>query len=244
MNIHGRGAAFAALFCASAAALADGYTGDLGAGLFARQGTYKGESTQASVLPYVYGQWGRLFGRVDTFGVQALPWGYGHLEIGTRIQLDGMESDTLKNAGVRERKNSRLLGLSSFQHTPVGAVSLALMRDFGDSKGIVADASWIGRIQAAPWLTLYPEVGLEVLSTKYTAYYFGTQAGEGGFAAHTPGTALNPYVALHTSSPLADRWNLAFTLRNKALDEGIGKSPLVARTERWNAYVAVSYEFK
>lgn len=243
MNVHYGIATLAALFCASTVR-ADGYTGDLGLGLFSRQGTYKGESTQTSVLPYVYGQWGRFFGRVDTFGFQALPLGYGHLEIGTRVLLDGMDSDTLKNLGVRERKSSRLLGLSSFQTTPVGAVSLALMRDFGDSKGIVADASWIGRIKAAPWLTVYPEIGLEVLSAKYTAYYFGTYEGEGGFAAHTPGMALNPYVAIHTSSPLAERWNLAFTLRNKALDEGIGKSPLAARTERWNAYVAVSYEFK
>lgn len=244
MTHRRRIAAFAALLAASAGASADGYKGDLGLGVFSRQGTYKGESTQTSVLPFVWGQWGRFFGRVDTFGVEVLPFGYGHLEIGTRVLLDGMDSETLKNAGVRERRHSRPFGFSSFQRTPLGAVSLALMRDLGDSKGWIADASWIGRIEAAPWLKIYPEVGLEMLSEKYTAYYFGTYEGEGGFAAHTPGRAFNPYVAIHTSSPLSGHWNLAFTLRNKALDEGIGKSPLAARTGRWNAYVAVSYEFK
>ncbi len=244
MTRHQGALAFAALLATSAGAWADGYTGDIGLGIFSRQGTYKGESTQTSVLPYVWGQWGRFFGRVDTFGFEVLPLGHGHLELATRVLLDGMDSDTLSSAGVRERRHSRPFGLSSFQRTPWGAVSLALMRDFGDSKGWIADASWIGRIEAAPWLKIYPEVGLEMLSEKYTAYYFGTYEGEGGFAAYSPGRALNPYVAIHTSSPLGGHWNLAFTLRNKALDEGIGQSPLTARTGRWNAYVAVSYEFK
>jgi MipA family protein len=232
-----------ALF-ASSAALADGYTGDLGLGIFSRQGIYRGESTQTDVLPYVYGQWGRLFGRVDTFGFQALPLGHGFLEISTRIVQDHMESDSLNNAGVRERKNSRLLGLSTFQTTPIGAVSIALMQDVGDSKGQIADASWIGAFKATSWLSIYPELGLEVLSGKYTDYYYGVQAGEGGHAAYKAGLALNPYFAIHTSTPLAPKWNLAVTLRNKALDKEISDSPIVGRTSRWNAYVAVSYQFE
>ncbi|MBU1236680.1 MAG: MipA/OmpV family protein [Gammaproteobacteria bacterium] len=232
-----------ALF-SSPAALAEGYTGDLGLGVFSRQGIYRGESTQTDVLPYVYGEWGSFFGRVDTFGYRVMPLGHGFLEIGTRIVQDQMESDSLKQAGVRERNNSRLLGVSTFQFTPIGAVQVSLMQDFGDSEGMLADASWIGRIKAADWLTLYPELGVELLSSKYTAYYFGTDAGEGGHPAYEPGMALNPYLAIHTSSPLAENWNLAFTLRNKALDEEISNSPIVGRNSRWNAYVAVSYEFK
>ncbi len=234
----------AGLLASSAALAADGYTGDLGVGVFSRQAIYRGESTQTDLLPYVYGQWGRLFGRVDTFGVQALPMGHGFLEVSTRIVQDAMESDSLKNAGVRDRKNSRLLGLSTFQHTPIGAVSISLMNDFGKSKGLVADASWIGALKPASWLSIYPELGVEVQSGKYVDYYYGVDAGEGGLAAYKPGPALNPYFAIHTSSPIADHWNLAITLRNKALSDEISGSPLVVRTSRWNAYVAVSYEFK
>jgi len=234
----------AGLLASSAALAGDGYTGDLGLGIFSRQGTYRGESTRTDVLPYVYGQWGRLFGRVDTFGVQVLPLGHGHLEVSTRILQDEMDSDSLKRAGVRERDNSRLLGVSTFQFTPIGAVSISLMQDFGDSEGQVADASWIGAFKPTAWLSIYPELGLEVLSGKYTDYYYGVTAGEGGFAAYKAGTALNPYAAIHTSSPIAANWNLAFTLRHKWLDKEISDSPLVDKSSRWNAYVAVSYDFK
>jgi outer membrane scaffolding protein for murein synthesis (MipA/OmpV family) len=228
----------------STAALAGGYTGDLGVGVYARQGTYRGESTQTDVLPYVYGQWGHLFGRVDTFGYQVLPFSHGELEVSTRIMQDEMDSDSLKHAGVRGRSNSRLLGLSTLQVTSVGAFNLSFMQDFGHSRGQVADGSWLGRYQPNAWLTIYPELGLEVLAAKYTDYFFGTNAGEGGYAGYKAGMAFNPYAAVHTSSPLADRWNLALTLRYKKLDSEIGGSPIVARSDHWNGYVAVSYEFK
>lgn len=244
MKFHRSIAPLAAGLLASTAALADGYSGDLGVGLYSRQGLYRGEPTQTDVLPYIYGQYGGFFGRVDTFGCQVLPMGHGFLEVGTRIVQDTMDSDSLKNAGVSDRRNSRLLGLSTFQTTPIGAVSISLMKDFGESKGMIIDASWIGRYKAFDWLTIYPEFGVEALTSKYTNYYYGVADGEGGFAAYKPGLALNPYFALHTSSPIAAHWNLAFTLRNKALDEDVGNSPIVSHTSRWNAYVAVSYEFK
>lgn len=237
-------APLAAGLLASTAALADGYTGDVGLGIYSRQEIYRGTTTETDVLPYIYGQWGRFFGRVDTFGFQALPMGHGFLEVSTRIVQDEMESESLKRAGVRDRKNSQLLGISTFQHSPIGAISISLMQDVGDSDGMLVDASWIGAWKPVSWLSIYPELGMELLSSKYTGYYYGTNAGEGGFRAYRPGMALNSYFAIHTSSPLTENWNLAFTLRNKALDEEISNSPLVGRKSRWNAYVAVSYEFK
>lgn len=229
---------------ASTTALADGYTGDVGLGVYARKEIYRGTSSQTDVLPYIYGQWGRFFGRVDTFGFQALPMGHGFLEVSTRIVQDQMDSDSLKAAGVRERKNSRMLGLSTFQFTPIGAVQISLMQDANKSKGMVVDASWIGAWKPAPWISIYPEVGVEMMTSKYTDYFYGVNAGEGGFTAYKPGLALNSYFAIHTSSPIATNWNLAVTVRNKALDEEISNSPIVGRASRWNAYVAVSYEFK
>lgn len=234
----------AGILASSAALAADGYTGDLGLGVYSRQEIYRGTTTETDVLPYVYGQWGRLFGRVDTFGFRVLPMGHGFLEVGTRIVQDKMESETLKRAGVRDRKNSQLLGLSTFQTTALGAISLSLMQDLGDSEGMLVDASWIGAWKPVSWLSVYPEFGVELMSSKYTDYYYGVNTGEGGFRPYQPGLALNPYFAIHTSSPIAADWNLAFTVRNKALDEEISNSPLVGRRSRWNAYVAVSYEFK
>lgn len=229
---------------ASSAVLADGYQGDLGLGVFSHQGTYRGESAQTSVLPYVYGEWGDFFGRVDTFGYRVMPMGQGFLEVGTRIVQDEMESSRLKRAGVRDRDNSLMLGVSTFQVTSLGAISMSLMQDVGDSEGQVLNVSWIGAFKPTAWLSVYPELGLEVMSSKYTRYYFGTRAGEGGYAAYKPGLAANPYFAIHAGMPIAADWNLAVTVRNKALSEEISDSPIVARTGRWNTYVAVSYDFK
>jgi outer membrane protein len=234
----------AAALLASSAALADGYTGNLGVGIFSRQGVYKGESVQTNVLPYVYGEWGDFFGRVDTFGYRIMPMGHGFLEVSTRIVQDEMNSDRLKRTGVRARDNSRMLGVSTFQFTPIGAVSMSLMQDFGDSTGQLLDMSWIGAFKPTAWLSIYPELGLEVMSGRYTRYYYGVKAGEGGYEDHTPSMAVNPYFAIHAGMPLSADWNLAVTIRNKALSEEISDSPIVAHTGRWNAYVAASYKFK
>lgn len=235
---------FAAGLLISTSALADGYTGDLGLGVFGHQGTYKGESVRTDVLPYIYGEWGNFFGRVDTFGYRVMPMGHGFLEVGTRIVQDEMDSGRLKRAGVSARDNSRLIGVSTFQMTAIGAVSMSLMQDLGDSKGQLLDASWIGAVKPTAWLSVYPELGLEVLSGKYTRYYYGTKAGEGGYEAYKPRIALNPYFAIHAGMPIAAGWNLAFTVRNKALDTEISDSPIVAQTGRWNAYIAMNHEFK
>lgn len=229
---------------ASSAALAEGYTGDLGLGAFSHQGTYRGESAQTDVLPYVYGEWGDFFGRVDTFGYRVMPMGKGFLEVGTRIVQDEMDSNRLKRAGVRDRDNSLMLGVSTFQITSLGAISMSLMQDVGDSKGQLLDVSWIGAFKPTAWLSVYPELGLEIMSGKYADYYYGVKAGEGGYEAYKAGTALNPYFAIHAGMPLAEDWNLALTIRNKALSEEISDSPIVTRTARWNTYAAVSYDFK
>ena len=229
---------------ATSVAIADGYKGDLGLGAFSHQGTYRGESAQTDVLPYVYGEWGGFFGRVDTFGYRVAPMGKGFLEVGTRIVQDEMESSRLKRAGVRDRDNSLMLGVSTFQIISIGAVSMSLMQDVGDSKGQLLDVSWIGAFKPTAWLSIYPELGLEIMSSKYTRYFYGTRTGEGGYEAYKPGMATNPYFAIHAGMPLAEDWNLALTIRNKALSEEISDSPIVTRTARWNTYAAVSYEFK
>lgn len=232
------------MLLASSAVLADGYRGDLGLGVYTHEGIYHGESAQTDVLPYIYGEWGSFFGRVDTFGYRLMPLARGHLEIGTLIYQDEMDSDRLRDAGVRARKNSMLLGLSTLQVTPLGAFSIALMQDAGKSKGQLAIASWIGEIKPNDWLAIYPEIGIELMSSKYADYYFGTEAGEGGYQAYAPGLATNTYFALHAAMPLGEQWNLAFTVRNKAFDTAISDSPIVGRSGRWNAFVALAYTFK
>jgi hypothetical protein len=60
-----------------------------------------GGSTLA--LPYVYGDWGRFFGRIDTFGVRTVPVGCGHLEVVARISTAGFDADVPALRGLRDR---------------------------------------------------------------------------------------------------------------------------------------------
>ncbi len=52
-----------------------GFRGELGGMATQASALVQGASASSSVLPYVYGDWGRLYGRVDTFGLRVLPRG-------------------------------------------------------------------------------------------------------------------------------------------------------------------------
>lgn len=239
------GPAVLALAAVAAPAADDGprLIGDVGPGVFARQAIVRGQSADASLLPYVFAQYGRVFGRIDTFGVKTLPVGWGHLEVSTRILQDGLDPEG-PTAGLAERKAARPLGLSTFQVTPWGAFALTALRDLGESKGSVVDANWTGKARLAPWLTIYPQLGAEHLSARYVDYQYGVRPGETGFAPYTAGSATNPYVALYTDTPLGERVALTLSLRQKWLGRGIADSPLVERDTRWNAFAAVTYRFE
>ena len=62
-------------------AFPDRYVGDLGGAAFLKTGVVRGQHTSTLALPYVYGDYGRFFGRIDTFGVKTLAMGWGHLEL-------------------------------------------------------------------------------------------------------------------------------------------------------------------
>lgn len=218
--------------------------GDVGLGVYGKQAVVRGKSAETAVLPYVFAQYGPLFGRIDTFGVKTLPVGYGHLEISTRVMQDGLEPDEPALAGLRERKSSRPLGLSTFQVTPYGAFALIALHDFGESKGRIVDANWTGKVSLASWLTVYPQLGAEHLSARYVDYYFGVSLGETGFAQYRPGATINPYVAIYTDTPLAQNLSLTLSVRQKWLGQDIADSPFVKTDRRRNAFAAVTYRFK
>lgn len=217
--------------------------GDLGLGVFARQAIVRGESNDTSVLPYVFATYGRLFGRIDTFGVKTVQMGYGHLELSTRVVQDGLQANAA-TTGIAERKASLPFGVSTFQVTPWGAFAAIALRDVRDSGGLLVDANWTGRVRAAPWLTLYPQMGAEYLSARYVDYQYGVRPGEGSFAPYKAGAALNPYLAIYTDTPITADVSLQLSWRQKWLDRAISDSPLVTESRRWNAFAAVTYRFK
>lgn len=215
--------------------------GDVGLGAFVAQETVIGESARATVAPYLYADFGPLFGRIDTFGLKLLPLGFGHLEVSTRLLQDAREANASWPA-VNARPGSRPLGLSSFQVTPIGGFGVSVFRDLGDSRGTIFDASWAGRLAVAPWLTLYPQGGLEWLSGSYVDFYYGVGASASG-AAYRAGSASNPYLAIFTETPLGGAWSLSASARHKWLAEAIADSPLAPHATRWNAYAALTRHF-
>lgn len=216
--------------------------GDLGLGAFVAQESIVGQSTRTTAAPYVYADYGPLFGRVDTFGLKLLPVGFGHLEVSTRLLQDARETSGSRPA-VQARPGSRPLGLSTFQVTPVGAFGLAALRDLGDSGGALLEVNWAGRVGVAPWLTLYPQLGLEYLSGAYVDFYYGVAAAAPEGAAYHAGAARNPYLAMFTDTPLGGRWSLTASVRRKWLAAAIADSPLAPGATRWNAYAALTRRF-
>jgi MipA family protein len=217
--------------------------GDVGLGVFSRQAIVRGESNDASVLPYVFATYGRLFGRIDTFGVKTLQVGYGHLEISTRVLQDGLQANAA-TAGIVERKASLPLGVSTFQITPWGAFGLMALRDLRESDGLIVDANWTGKVQLASWLTVFPQFGAEHFSARYVDYQYGVRPGEGSFSPYKASAALNPYLALYTDTPISSDVFLQLSWRQKWLDRAISDSPLVAESRRWNAFAAVTWRFR
>lgn len=217
--------------------------GDLGLGLFTRQAIVRGESRDATVLPYVFATYGRLFGRIDTFGVQTASFGYGHLEISTRVLQDGVKANGVI-PGIVDRKSSLPLGLSTFQVTPWGAFGLIALRDMRNSGGIIADANWTGRVRVMPLLTVFPQLGAEYLSARYANDQYGVRPGEGGLSPYVADSATIPYLAVYTETPIASDVSLQLSWRQKWLAPAIHESPLVKERRRWNAFAAVAYRFK
>ena len=56
------------------------FQGDIGGMLTHSASPVAGVASPNAALPYVYGDWGRFYGRVDTFGVRTLPWGRATLK--------------------------------------------------------------------------------------------------------------------------------------------------------------------
>jgi hypothetical protein len=60
----------------------------------------------------------------------------------TSQRVESADARDASATGLRERKDSHPLGLSTFQITPYGAFALIALHDFGDSKGRIDDANW------------------------------------------------------------------------------------------------------
>jgi len=213
--------------------------GDIGLAVLHTSSEVRGERARYVAAPYVNATYGPLFARIDTFGLQVLPLGYGHVEVVGQIRSDGYDA-----GGLEHRRDPAPLGIGTLQITPVGAFGLYMFRDFGRSGGALVQLRYLAQLPLGR-LTIYPEFGAEYQSRAYTGYYAGTTAADAAFVGrdYRPQAALNPYLGALVEIRLRDRWYTNVYLRRTVVDDTIARSPLVANRHRDSGLIALAYRF-
>ncbi|MDH2917203.1 MAG: MipA/OmpV family protein [Gallionella sp.] len=234
----------------SAAASAEEFkseiVGDIGLGGYYTGSIIRGNPDQTSVLPYVDFNYGRMFARIDTFGIKTLPLGYGHVELVGRFSQDGFDTSAPALAGLTKRDNSLPIGIGTLQVTPIGGLMLNAFHDANSSQGNIFEVIYGGRLEL-PRLKLYPLVGAEYRSKGYVRYYYGVspqEAAHSTYAAYQPDGAFNNLIALIADVHLSDDYHLHLYARRKWLGDAIRLSPIIDKGYLDTGYVAVSYRFR
>jgi hypothetical protein len=120
--------------------------GELGLGVYLKRGMVNEVGGSVLVLPYVYGDYGRFFARVDTFGLKTLPLGSGHLELVARVNTKGFDAARTALRGVGDRRNPVPIGVGTMQHTQIRLRTARLDDRHGGAGRHHAD---LGRLGAA-----------------------------------------------------------------------------------------------
>jgi outer membrane protein len=220
--------------------------GDIGVGVYYTRSIIRDRRESALVLPYAYFDYGRLFARIDTFGVKTVKIGYGYLELAGRVELDGFKTNTPGLQGLHGRKNSLPLGIGTMQETPVGALFVNAFHDVSPSSGNLFDATYIASFTMQR-ITVYPQAGVEYLSKRYVDYYYGVlpqEANGSRYGRYQPGGALNPFVAAMLEIKIAADWNLNVFARHKWLAGAIHNSPIAGSKGMDTVFASLAYRFK
>jgi outer membrane protein len=224
-------------------AFPDHFVGEVGGMLVGAQPLVQGASGTVSALPYVYGDWGRFYARVDTLGVKTLPMGEGHLELVTRVSTEGFKAHKTDFATAGDRSAPVPVGLGTFQRTAVGGVFAYVFHDTS-SGGQLLELTWAGRM-ALGRATLYPQLGLERRSAAYVQHLYGVSAAQAsaGLPAYQASASTVPVVSLHATVPFQGPWALQLQGRYRAWDSAVRNSPLVDRAGQLSGYAALTYSW-
>ena len=216
---------------ATASARADDaphFVGDLGLGVQRTQASAPGASARTWVLPYAYGDVGRLFVREDTFGARLLPVRWGALEVVARASTEGSDGD---GPGLAHRTNPRPVGLGTFQETPWGGVFADAFVDTV-SGGTLLEASYAAELPVGP-VTLYPQAGFTRRSARYEAHLYDVHA-----------ASTTPVLQLSGELPFARAWVALAHVQWEPFDRAVRASPRVDARSRTSALVAIAWRFK
>lgn len=216
-----------------------GLTGDVGLGAVHSPVGIRGARTQVQPMPYLNFEWGPVFARIDTLGLQLLPLGEGALELLGQYRGDGYRAP-----GLRTRADAIPLGLGTLQPTPFGAFGLNVLGDLGPSGGLLVQARYLARFRLGR-TTVYPELGMEFENAAYVRYYAGVSGADlaGGVPAYRPGATVNPSLGLLLETPVTERVFLHAYWRETFLGESVRRSPLVTGHERATVLLGLAYRF-
>ncbi len=239
----------ALLICAAVAEAEDfpqTLEGDIGLGSYYIHSYIRSKRDEVSVLPYADFEYGRVFARVDTFGIKTLPMGYGHLELVGRVSMDGFNTDTPALKGLGNRETSLPLGIGTLQVTPLGGFMINAFHDVRQSNGEWLEAIYAGEIEL-PQVTLYPLLGMEYQSAEYVRYYYGVspqEAAASQYALYSPSGSFNGLFGLIGDIKLSEQYHLNCYIRRKWLGDAIQQSPIVGQRYMDTGYLSLSYRFK
>lgn len=222
----------------------EGFQGDLGGMVTRSASPVAGLLAEQQVLPYIYGDWGPVYARVDTLGVRTLALGQGHLELAARIGTEGFDARKSAHPALGERSAPLPIGLGTFQRTPWGGVFAYLMHDTR-SGGAFAELNWAGRLEMGA-ATLYPQLGAQYRSSAYINHLYGlspSAAAATGLAPYIAGDSLQAMATLHLSYPLSGGWSLQAQARRRWLDKAVTHSPLVDTHAQNSGLLALTRHF-
>jgi outer membrane protein len=193
-------------------------------------------------LPYVYGDWGRFYARVDTLGVKMLPLGDGYIELAMRVSTEGFQSSKTAYPAAGDRSSPLPIGLGTFQRTALGGVFAYAMHD-PQSGGQFGELNWAGKLDVGP-VKLYPQLGVQYRSGDYVRHLYGIDAAQAqatGLSVYRPGASFTPMATLQATVPLNGPWALQLQTRYRRLDDAVAHSPLVNRSSQVSGFAAVTY---
>ncbi len=236
------------LFVATAAGaeeFSDRIKGDVGVAVYGSTNPVKGDGNTLLPLPYLYFDYGRYFARFDTFGYKTVPLGYGHLELVGRINLDGYQTNTPSLQGLSGRQNSLPLGIGTFQETPIGGFFLNAFYDVHQSHSRLYELIYAAELSVGE-SEVYPMLGIEHFSARYTRYFYGVTPAEAAtsrFTAYEPKATTTPMLGFVWEIPVEGHWNANLYMLRRWLGPAIRQSPLVNTRLQDEAFISLSYHY-
>lgn len=217
-------------------------TGDVGLALYRTPPVTQTRDPANITLPFAYADYGPLYARVDTFGYKMMPFGQGHLELATRISVEGFRP---ANGAFQERSSPHPIGFGTFQEGRYGALFAYAFKD-SVSGGSLLELSYAAELDLGR-VHVYPQLGIERRSAKYVQHLYGISADEAlrtGVAAYSAGNSTTPNAALTLEYVLQDNLKLSCQVRKRWLDKSIYASPLVVTKSQTTSMLALTRTFK